>query len=153
MWLGGGCPAEVGGELIVEFSSEGSRRLMKIAALRKQGRFDVIRFEGVEDRTQAKEMGRAKLFIPAQNLKALPKGEYYCYQILGLEVETEDGSRIGTVEKVFTAGENDVYEVLPEGKKRGQEILIPAIEDVIVKIDLEAKKIIIRPLKGMLDQN
>jgi 16S rRNA processing protein RimM len=69
-----------------------------------------------------------------------------------MEVETEDGGKLGRVVRIFTAGENDVYEVLPDGAKKGDEILIPAIGDVIISVDVEAKRMVIRPLEGMLDE-
>ena len=53
--------------------------------------------------------------------------------------------------RIFSAGENDVYEVLPEGGKRGEEILIPATSEVILSVDLKAGRMVIRPLEGMLD--
>jgi 16S rRNA processing protein RimM len=145
------CPVGVGGELFVEVKDGSEYRSYKIAALRKQGRFDVVRLEGIESREAAQELANTELVRPAESLPELPEGQYYCYQILGMGVWTDDGSRLGTVDRIFTAGENDVYEVLPDGGKRGDEILIPAIKEVVLSVDVEAKRMVIRPMKGMLD--
>lgn len=145
------CPLDVGAEIFVDLGDGKEYGEYTIAALRKQGRFDVVRLDGVEDRAAAQALVNAQLVRPAESLPSLPEGQYYCYQILGMEVETEGGERLGRVVRIFTAGENDVYEVLPEGAKRGGEILVPAIGDVIVSVDVKAKRMVIRPLEGMLD--
>ena len=145
------CPVDVGEELFVGVKDGKEYRSYKIAALRKQGRFDVVRLEGVDDRAAAQELANSELVRPAESLPKLPEGQHYCYQILGMDVWTEDGRKLGTIDRIFTAGENDVYEVLPDGGKRGDEILIPAIKDVVLSVDIEAKKMVIRPMKGMLE--
>jgi 16S rRNA processing protein RimM len=141
----------LGEELFVDLKDGKEYRSYRLAALRKQGRFDVVRFEGVEDREAVQEIVNAELVRPAESLPKLPEGQYYCYQILGMEVVTEDGTRLGTVDRIFTAGENDVYEVMPDGGERGDDILIPAIKDVVLSVDVSEKKMVIRPMKGMLE--
>ncbi len=122
-----------------------------MVALRTQGRFDVVRFEGIDDRPGAETLTGSELYIPADRLPALSDGEYYCYQILGMLVVTEDGCELGRVVRIFTAGENDVYEVLPEGARRGKEILIPAIDGVVLSIDIDKGTMMVRPMDGMFD--
>ena len=144
-------PVDVGGEIFVDAGDDKGHKLYKVAALRKQGRFHVLRLEGVESREEARRLAKAEIVLPAENLPKLPPGQYYCYQILGMEVATEDGEELGRVVRIFTAGENDVYEVRPHGKGEGEEILVPAIGDVIISVDVDANKMVIRPLEGMLD--
>lgn len=150
-WNDAECPVSVGTELFVDTGDGKGPKSYKVAALRKQGRFHVLRLTGVEDRNEARRLANAEIVRPADSLPKLPPGQYYCYQILGMEVETEDGRKLGRVVRIFTAGENDVYEVLPDGAKKGDEILIPAIGDVIISVDVEAKRMVVRPLEGMLD--
>jgi len=145
------CPVGIGEELFVDLKDGREYRSYRLAALRKQGRFDVVRFQGVDDRESAQELANAEMVRPAESLPKLPEGQYYCYQILGMEVVTEEGRQLGRIDRIFTAGENDVYEVLPDGGSRGDEILIPAIKDVVISVDVEAKRMVIRPMKGMLD--
>lgn len=151
-WMSGACPVAVGGTLFVGGKdSDDDQQTMTVAALRKQGRFSVARFEGIDSRTAAEALRGRMLFLPESYLPKLPDGEYYSYQVLGCEVVTEAGEKLGAVVRIFTAGENDVYEVRPDGGRRGEELLIPAIADVVLSIDVPAKKIVIRPLEGMLD--
>jgi 16S rRNA processing protein RimM len=150
-WASGRCPVDVGGELFLVAADGATRTAYRVASLRSQGRGAVVRFEGVGDRTAAESIRGAAVELPAAKLPALPAGEYYCYQILGLLVVTEEGRELGTIVRIFTAGENDVYEVRPDGGSRGAEILIPAIAEVVLAVDLAAKRVTVRPLEGMLD--
>lgn len=150
-WNDAECPVEVGADLFVDAGDGKEYKMYKVAALRKQGRFDVLRLEGIDDRTAARSLANAKLVRPVEHLPKLPEGQYYCYQILGMEVQTDDGEKLGHIVRIFTAGENDVYEVLPEGAEKGSEILIPAIADVIVSVDVDSKRMVIKPMEGMLD--
>lgn len=151
-WNSGACPVDVGGELIIATKGgEGARRSIRVTALRQQGRSSVMRFEGVADRTAAQALRNAELFIPEAQLTELPDGEYYSYQILGCEVVTEEGRRLGKVVRIFPAGSTDVYEVRGEGTDGARDVLIPATDEVILSVDVTARRIVIRPLNGMLE--
>ena len=79
------------------------------------------------------------------SLGDLQEGEYYWQDIIGLDVYGEDDCHLGWVETIFPTGSNDVYVCRGGGK----EILIPAIADVIIRINLEERKMIIRLLEGL----
>ncbi len=145
-------PVEVNDEIFVATDLNAEPEPYRIAALRKQGRLHVVRFEGIDDREAAEGMKNRHLFRSADELPALAENEYYSYQILGLAVVTREGRRLGEIVRIFTAGENDVYEVRPEGAKKGSEVLVPAIADVIDRIDLNAGEVIINPLPGMIEE-
>lgn len=151
-WISGESPVATGDEILIDDPESGSHKTYKVAALRRQGRSHFLRIEGVLDRTAGAILTNRDVFIDEGTLPELGRGEYYCHQIFGMEVVTEDGRKLGTVARIFTAGGNDVYEVLPDGAKRGSEILIPAIDSVVLKIDVESKKITVRPLKGMVEE-
>ena len=150
-WNDGSCPVPEGGELFVASGSTQEHRSIKVAALREQGRLSVARFEGCDDRGAAERLRGSVLLIPADRLPALQEGEYYSYQILGLDVFLEDGTPLGKVVRIFTAGENDVYEVRGENAGREREILLPARAEIILSIDLKAERMVVRPLEGMLE--
>jgi 16S rRNA processing protein RimM len=150
-WNSDECPVDVGTPLFIQSEDGSSHTQYKVAALRIQGRLNVLRLEGIDDRTQARLLTGKEIVRPADHLPKLPEDQYYCYQILGLEVFTEDGKDLGRIVRIFTAGENDVYEVLPDGAKRGDEILLPAIKDVIVSVDIDAGRMVVRLMEGMLD--
>jgi len=77
----------------------------------------------------------------------LQKNEFYHRQIIGLMVITSEGREIGRVAEILETGSNDVYVVRGQGK----EYLIPAIKDIISRIDLRSGTIIITPMEGLLD--
>jgi 16S rRNA processing protein RimM len=109
----------------------------------------IIKLEGIDSDEQAEKLRGKALEIHYRQLETLPEGQYYHFQLIGLEVWTTQGQRIGKVVRVLSTPANDNYVVASE---KG-EILIPAIEDVVKGIDLEAKRITIEAIKGLLELN
>jgi len=87
------------------------------------------------------------VFVKAEDRPPLPDGEYYHHQIIGLKVVDEQGQILGTLTQILETGANDVYVVLPP---QGAEILLPAIEDVILRVDLDLGQIVVRLMPGLL---
>lgn len=143
-WNNGGCPIKLGGELAVSFRGSKEKKIYRVEYAKDERHVCIIRFEGISDRTSADKFKGAALFVPEDSLPDLAQGEYYSYQILGLDVFSESGNLLGKVAKIFSAGENDVYEIMPSGGKNGEEILIPAIADFVSAIDLVNKKIVVK---------
>ena len=79
----------------------------------------------------------------------LPEGQFYHHQLIGLQVRTTRGEYIGDIVDILTGKSNDNYIV----RGAGGEILIPAIEDVVQSIDLDAGIVTIEPIEGLLDLN
>ena len=150
-WFAGKSPVQVGDRIISEFTAGKDVREQTITAQRKQGCSFVIRFDGIEDRESAEKMRGAKLFIEANALPRLAAGEHYTHQIVGLDVVTEEGQLLGKIAGIMNNGSHDIYEVIgAPGLKK--EILIPAVEGIILSIDLAAERVIVRPLEGMLEE-
>jgi len=95
----------------------------------------ILRLKGIEKIEEAESLTGREIFVKREALRELEEGEYYWVDILGVEVETQEGKRIGRVKEIFPTGANDVYVV--EGK-RG-EILLPATEEVIQSIDIKKR--------------
>jgi 16S rRNA processing protein RimM len=95
----------------------------------------ILRLKGIEKIEEAESLTGREIFVKREALLELGEGEYYWADILGVDVETPEGKRIGKVKEIFPTGANDVYVV--EGK-RG-EILLPATEEVIQSIDIEKR--------------
>ena len=95
----------------------------------------------IDSRNAAEELRGALLEVPEHDLAPLPEGQYYRFQILGLEVWTTEGACLGRVAEILSTGSNDVYVV--RGGPR--EMLIPAIEDVVKEIDLEGGRLVVEP--------
>jgi 16S rRNA processing protein RimM len=105
----------------------------------------ILKLSGMDTPEAATKLRRKTLEIPRSALHKLPRGQYYQFDIIGLEVITTDGAVLGKVSDILTCG-NDVYVVKGEGK----EILIPATRDVIKSINLKAHKMVIEPIEGLL---
>lgn len=103
----------------------------------------LAKFVGFDDRDAAESLRGVEVISPEEELPPLPEGEYYWHQLIGLEVVTIDGQRVGRIRDILATGSNDVY--VTEGP------LIPAIKEVVERIDLEAGQMIIRPMPGLLD--
>lgn len=108
-------------------------------------RFFLLNLAGIGDRKGAFPLVGSSVWIPSDGLGKLPEGEYYWKDIIGLRVVAEDGQDLGRVESVFPTGSNDVF--VCRGT-RG-EILLPAIGEVVRKIDLPGRVMTIRLLKGL----
>jgi 16S rRNA processing protein RimM len=103
----------------------------------------LIGFEGCDTPEDARKYRGALIKIKKSESPKLPDGVYYHYQIIGLDVYTINGDYLGQITSIFETGSNDVYVVRGEDR----ECLIPAIKDVIQEIDLEAKKMMVKPLE------
>ena len=123
----------------------GAPRRLRVASARPFGERLLVRFEGIESRTDAEALRGADLTIPRSEAKPLPEGEHYRFELVGLRAATPSGEPIGEVTDVFATGSNDVIVVRGE---RG-EILIPAIPGVIVAVDVEGGTITMSPPAGL----
>lgn len=127
---------------------EGTRREVVISRVQPLGKFALLHLEGVDTIEDAEALAGKGLELPEDAFPELPEGEYYQFQILGMDVHAEAGDWLGIVEEIIETGSNDVYEV--KGRD-GKTFLMPAIRQVIQKIDLDEKKIIIHVMEGLLD--
>jgi 16S rRNA processing protein RimM len=102
----------------------------------------LISVDGIDTPEQAGELRNRLVYVASDALPALPEGAYYHYQIIGLQVFDENGKIMGILNEVITTGANDVYVVVDED---GKESLFPALESVILSIDIEQKRMVVRP--------
>lgn len=107
----------------------------------------LIAFEGCNDPESAGTHRNRMVSVEASSIPELPEGEYYHHQMIGLQVFLENGEPLGTVTGILETGANDVCVVRREN---GQEMLIPMIEAVIVKIQLASSEMIVRLMPGLL---
>lgn len=106
----------------------------------------LVKLEGVNDANGAEKLRGYLMTIPIERAKKLKRGEYYLYQIEGLDVYTTAGELVGKLEQVLSMSSNDVYVVRGAGVTDPTgELLVPAIKDIVKKIDVEAGRIEIAP--------
>lgn len=110
----------------------------------------LVKLEGVDTRSEAEALAREWLFIPEEDVVELEEDTYWVHDIIGLSVQTEEGEVLGLITEVLFTGANEVYVIKPPDSER--ELLVPAIADVVQQVDLEAERIIVRLLPGMLDE-
>jgi len=108
----------------------------------------ILKLATIDRVEDAEELRGQFLEVPQSQVRPLQNGEYYQFQILGLEVWTTEGELLGPIDHILSTGSNDVY-VVPS--KHG-ELLIPAIEDVVLSVDLEKGRIIIELIEGLLQE-
>jgi 16S rRNA processing protein RimM len=107
----------------------------------------LLKLKGVESPEEARKLVGSFLEIVKEDLIKLPKGRYFVFDIVGLQVVTTENKKVGVVKEVISLPANDVYVV--QGNQK--EYDIPAIKEVVKKIDLEKKVMIIEPREGLLD--
>jgi len=117
-----------------------------IISVKPHGRVYLLQLAGLNSAEQAENLRGAELFIPKNGLTR-DEYEYFHYELLGLNVYLVNGHYLGVLKKIFPTGSNDVYVV----ENQGKEFLIPAIHQVVKEIHVAEKKMIISPLKGLLD--
>jgi 16S rRNA processing protein RimM len=110
--------------------------------------FLILKFEGIDSRNDADRLKGQQVWMVAEGMAPLAENEYYWSDIIGLKVVTEDNEHLGRIEAVFPTGSNDVYVCRNEDR----EILLPAIEQVIRRIDPEKGVMVVRLCKGLIEQ-
>jgi len=115
---------------------------------RKQNRIYVVSFVGYSSINDVQALRGCELKVTQSQLPALPLGEYYIHELIGCAVYTDDGDRLGILVDVLTPGANDVYVVKTES---GKEVLLPAIPDCILDVDIGAGRIDAHLMPGLLD--
>jgi 16S rRNA processing protein RimM len=108
--------------------------------------YALLKLAGCDDRNAAESLRGQVVQVPREKAILLDEGEYYVYQIEGLEVWTDEGEFLGRVVEVLFTGSNEVYVVRG---LRG-EVLIPAIADVVLEVDLEGGRLVVRLVDGLI---
>ena len=123
-------------------------RPLRIRSRRRHDPGLLLSFDGYDSPEAAAELRNQLVFVSAHDRPPLPEGEYYHHQIIGLTVVSDDGRTLGRVQEIINTSANDVYVIRPES---GPEILIPAIESVILNVDLAGGILQVHLLPGLLE--
>jgi len=123
------------------------RKLCAVENVRFTQKNIILKIEGVDDRTSAENLKNSLIDIKISDLRPLGQHEYYIFDLIGLRVLTTSGDEKGEIVNVIQYPANDVY-VLRIGDK---EHLIPAIKEVVMKIDLDEGVMIINPIDGLFE--
>jgi 16S rRNA processing protein RimM len=125
----------------------GERTPLTVTAVRADRGRLLVTFAEVPDRTAAEQLHSALLSIPSDEAAPLPEGEYYAWQLEGLEVVDEDGRRLGVLSRVMERAANDLW-VVDTG--RG-EAMVPAVEEFVREVDLNAGRVVVHVIPGLFE--
>ncbi len=110
--------------------------------------FVILKFKGLDNINDIEKYRQKSLYVTRKNAVRLQRGEYFIADLIGLKVQDEDGKELGTVKDVIETGANDVYEVeMADGKS----LLLPAIKQCILNVDVENGTMQVHVLEGLLD--
>lgn len=110
--------------------------------------FVILKFKGLDNINDIEKYRQKSLYVTRKNAVRLQRDEYFIADLIGLKVQDEDGAELGTVKDVIETGANDVYEVQMED---GRSLLLPAIKQCILNVDVENGMMQVHVLEGLLD--
>ncbi|MCM1088177.1 MAG: ribosome maturation factor RimM [Muribaculaceae bacterium] len=126
----------------------GKERLsMTIEGVKFFKKFVILKFKGYNSINDIEKYKNGKLLVPREKAVKLQKDEYFVADLLGMRVVTEAGEPLGVLKNVLETGANDVYVVEMEDKK---ELLLPAIKECILDIDMEQAVMRVHVMDGLL---
>lgn len=109
--------------------------------------FAILKFKGIDNINDIEKYKGKSLLVDRKNAVRLQKDEYFVADMIGMEVYTEDGVLFGTLKDVMETGANDVYVI---DMTDGREVLIPAIKQCILKVDVENARMDIHLMEGLV---
>lgn len=122
-------------------------KALKIQTVKYFKKLVILKFKGIDDINDIEKYKGKELLVTRENAVPLEDNEFFIHDLIGLEVVTEDGSKLGILDDILTSKANDVYIVKRDD---GKEILIPAIKECILDVDLDNKKIKVHLLEGLI---
>ncbi len=134
---------------VKEFTWQGPRgetRTLTLVTARPAHTRMLVQFAGIADRDQASALSNGQLQAERARLPDPGPGMAYTFELIGLEVKTDDGRRLGVLERVLSTGAHPIYVVHGE-----REWLIPATPEVVKRVDLEARAITVALPPGLED--
>ena len=127
--------------------NKNSQTILNVEKIRIRKNIVILKLKDIENIQEAKMIVGSILEVERKNAVKLSKDTYFTFEIIGLEVYTENNIFLGKVENIVSTGSNDVYVVKRKDK---EELFIPAIHDVVKNINLEKKRITINMVDGLI---
>ena len=120
-------------------------REVEVAWAKPRVRDVVVKFVGIDSPEEAEELRDLRIWVPREEALPLEEDSYYIPDLLGMEVVTEEGEFLGTLEDVWSLPANDVYIV----RREGRELLLPATGEVVREVNIKARRMVVRLLEGL----
>ena len=118
-----------------------------VEAIRFHQDYGLLKLKAIDDRDAAERLRQLFVMVDLEHAIPLEEDEFYLYELIGLRVVTEQGEEIGTLSEVLETGANDVYVV--DSPKHG-ELLIPVLENVVLKTDIAGGQIVVKLPDGLI---
>jgi 16S rRNA processing protein RimM len=134
-------------EDVIAVFADGKRRELKIERFFFQKDRIVLKFAGVDSIETAETLRNTEVCVEAAEAVELDDDEYFDWELVGCEVETVDGKRLGTVREVMRTGGTEVLVI--DGPDK--ELLIPFAESICTEVDVEGKRVTVDPPEGLLE--
>lgn len=120
---------------------------LEIAGVKYFKNLAILKFKGIDNINDIEKYKGKDLLVSRDNAVELEEDEYFIYDLIDSEVFEEDGNKLGVLAEILTTSANDVYVVKTDDNK---EILLPAIKDCIIDVDVQNKKITAHIMDGLL---
>ena len=132
-------------KVFVSISSELVKKKVESVKFFKQ--FVILKLEGVDSMDEAEKLKNVELWVSREDAVACEEDEYYIADLIGLEVFADSGEKVGILKDVFSSSANDVYEVIND---EGKSVLLPAIHDCILDVDIKGGKMTVHITEGLM---
>ncbi len=132
-------------EVILDTGSQ--ERVLQIERVKFFKQFVILKFQGIDSINEIEAYRGCSLFVTRQNAVELKKDEYFIADLIGLDVLDEAGKKIGVLEEVMRTGANDVYQIRMTDQR---ELLLPAIRQCVLDVDVQAGFMKVHILDGLL---
>lgn len=136
-------------DVILLYPDTDLRRDFKVSRCRPQANIVILQLENIADRTSAEKFAGCEVWIDKASLAALPKGKHHWHDLIGLQVETEGGRKLGLVQTLFATGGDDILVVLGDGR----EYLIPLRKEFLIDTDYDAGIMTVAEVPGLFEIN
>lgn len=123
------------------------RKILHTEGVKHQKNLLIIKFQELSTRDDAEKYRKTELFVTRENAVPLSEDEYYVSDLIGLNVIDESEEKIGVLKDVIQTGANDVYQILMED---GRELLLPAIKQCVLNINIEENYVQVHVMEGLL---
>lgn len=134
-------------KVMLDAGTETGLMTLEITGVKFSGKFVILKFSGFDRREDLLKYKGQGLWIDRKDAVKLAKDEYFIADLLDMSVIDEDGGELGQIKEVLPTGANDVYVVTTAA---GKEILIPAIKDCILEVDLKNRVMRVHLLEGLM---
>ena len=121
---------------------------LEVENARSQKNLVILKFKGIDNINDIEKYKSKSLYVTRANAVRLRKDEYFVADLIGLDVWEDNGAKLGILKDVIETGANDVYVIAMED---GKELLIPAIKECVLNVDIENRKMEVHVMEGLRD--